>query len=79
MLRCLGVAAILGFVSQTGNTGLTLGGGCGYLTRRWGRTTDNVAGIEVVTADAKLLHASSNENAALFWRLRGGGVKLTDA
>jgi hypothetical protein len=68
-----GLAAVLGFVSLTGIVGLTLGGGFGYLTRRWGWTSDNVAGIDVVTADARLVHASSEENRDLFWGLRGGG------
>jgi FAD/FMN-containing dehydrogenase len=68
-----GLAAVLGFVSLTGITGLTLGGGFGYLTRRWGWTSDNVVGMHVVTADARLVRASSNENADLFWGLRGGG------
>jgi FAD/FMN-containing dehydrogenase len=68
-----GLAAVLGFVSLTGIAGLTLGGGFGYLTRRWGWTADNVAGMDLVTADAKLAHASSDENADLFWGLRGGG------
>ena len=68
-----GLAAVLGFVSLTGITGLTLGGGFGYLTRRWGWTSDTVLGIDVVTADARLVRASSDENADLFWGLRGGG------
>jgi FAD/FMN-containing dehydrogenase len=68
-----GLAAVLGFVSLTGIAGLTLGGGFGYLTRRWGWTADNVAGMDVVTADARLVHAGSDENADLFWGLRGGG------
>jgi FAD/FMN-containing dehydrogenase len=68
-----GLAAILGFVSQTGIAGLTLGGGFGYLTRRWGWTADNVVGMDVVTADGRLVRASSDENADLFWGLRGGG------
>jgi FAD/FMN-containing dehydrogenase len=68
-----GLAAVLGFVSLTGIAGLTLGGGFGYLTRRWGWTADNVAGMDVVTADARLVRASSDENADLFWGLRGGG------
>lgn len=68
-----GLAAVLGFVSETGITGLTLGGGFGYLTRRWGWTSDNVVGMDVVTADAKLVRASVDENADLFWGLRGGG------
>ena len=58
-----GLAAVLGFVSLTGIAGLTLGGGFGYLTRRWGWTSDNVVGMDVVTADARLVRASSDENA----------------
>jgi len=68
-----GLAAVLGFVSTTGVTGLTLGGGFGYLTRRWGWTSDNVSGMNVVTADARLVRASRDENEDLFWGLRGGG------
>jgi FAD/FMN-containing dehydrogenase len=68
-----GLAAVLGFVSLTGITGLTLGGGFGYLTRRFGWTSDNVVGMDVVTAEGNLVHASSDENADLFWGLRGGG------
>ncbi|MDX1488551.1 MAG: FAD-binding oxidoreductase [Acidiferrobacterales bacterium] len=68
-----GLAAVLGFVSLTGIAGLTLGGGFGYLTRRWGWTADNVVGMDVVTADARPVRASSAENADLFWGLRGGG------
>ena len=55
-----GLAAVLGFVSLTGIAGLTLGGGFGYLTRRWGWTSDNVVGMDVVTADARLVRASSD-------------------
>jgi FAD/FMN-containing dehydrogenase len=68
-----GLAGVLGFVSATGIAGLTLGGGFGYLTRRWGWTSDNVVGMDVVTADARLVRASNEENADLFWGLRGGG------
>ena len=68
-----GLAAVLGFVSPTGIAGLTLGGGFGYLTRRWGWTSDTVVGMDMVTADACLVRASRNENADLFWGLRGGG------
>ena len=68
-----GLASVLGFISLTGIAGLTLGGGIGYLTRRWGWTADNVVGMNVVTAEARLVRASSDENADLFWALRGGG------
>ncbi|GAM09129.1 FAD-linked oxidoreductase [Geobacter sp. OR-1] len=68
-----GLATVLGFISMTGIAGLTLGGGFGYLTRRWGWTTDNVVGMDVVTAEARLVRATSEENPELFWGLRGGG------
>jgi len=68
-----GLAAVLGFVSATGIAGLTLGGGFGYLTRRWGWTSDNVVGMDIVTADGRLVRASVDENPDLFWGLRGGG------
>ncbi|RPI71215.1 MAG: FAD-binding oxidoreductase [Geobacteraceae bacterium] len=68
-----GLATVLGFISLTGITGLTLGGGFGYLTRRWGWTSDNVIGINLVTADARPVRASIDENPDLFWGLRGGG------
>lgn len=67
------LAAVLGFVSRTGIAGLTLGGGFGYLTRRWGWASDNVVGVDVVTAEGRLVHASNEENTDLFWGLRGGG------
>lgn len=68
-----GLAAVLGFVSETGAAGLTVGGGFGYLTRRHGWTCDNLVAMNVVTADGKLVRASDDENADLFWALRGGG------
>ncbi len=61
-----GLAAVLGFVSLTGIAGLTLGGGFGYLTRRWGWTSYTVAGIELVTAEGRLVRASGRENEDLF-------------
>jgi FAD/FMN-containing dehydrogenase len=68
-----GLAAALGFVSATGIAGLTLGGGFGYLSRRFGWTSDTVRSMDLVTADGRQVRASENENADLFWGLRGGG------
>ena len=68
-----GLAAALGFISNTGIAGLTLGGGFGYLTRRFGWTCDTVRSMEVVTADGRLVRASEREHTDLFWGLRGGG------
>jgi FAD/FMN-containing dehydrogenase len=62
-----------GFISHTGVAGLTLGGGLGWLSRLAGLSSDNVVGAEVVTADGRVLHASADENADLFWAIRGGG------
>ena len=68
-----GLAAVLGFVSTTGTAGLTLGGGFGYLTRRFGWSCDNVLSMDAVTADGRVVRASEEENGDLFWSLRGGG------
>jgi FAD/FMN-containing dehydrogenase len=68
-----GLATVLGFVSETGIAGLTLGGGFGYLTRRFGWTSDSVLAMEIVTANGKVVHTSEKENSDLFWALRGGG------
>ena len=68
-----GLATVLGFVSEVGVAGLTLGGGLGYLARRFGWTVDNLEEVEIVTADGEIRTASRDENADLFWALRGGG------
>ena len=62
-----------GVVSHTGAGGLVLGGGTGWLTRRFGLSCDNVTGFSLVTADGSLVHARANQNSDLFWALRGGG------
>jgi FAD/FMN-containing dehydrogenase len=62
-----------GVVSHTGASGLILGGGTGWLTRRFGLSCDNVEGLTLVTADSSIVRANSSENADLFWALRGGG------
>ena len=68
-----GLATTLGFVSETGVAGLTLGGGFGYLTRQFGWTVDDLLEVEMATADGSMLRASRTENEGLFWALRGGG------
>ena len=71
-----GLATPLGFVSKVGVGGLTLGGGLGYLTRRFGWTVDNLVAVEIVTAGGEVLTASRDENADLFWGVRGAGANL---
>ncbi len=68
-----GLATTLGFVSETGAAGLTLGGGFGYLTRQFGWTVDDLEEVEIVTADGRVLRASRDQHRDLFWALRGGG------
>jgi FAD/FMN-containing dehydrogenase len=68
-----GLATTLGFVSETGVAGLTLGGGFGYLTRQYGWTVDSLLTVELVTAGGDVVRASREENPDLFWAIRGGG------
>lgn len=68
-----GLATPLGINSTTGVAGLTLGGGFGWLSRKFGMTIDNLLSVDVVTATGKQVHASESENSDLFWGVRGGG------
>ncbi len=71
--QAFGLAVPAGFISHTGMAGLTLGGGIGFTMRRLGLTIDNLLSVDLITAEGEFVKASEQENADLFWGLRGGG------
>jgi FAD/FMN-containing dehydrogenase len=74
--QAFGLVCPVGVVSHTGVAGLTLGGGMGRLQRKHGLTIDNLLAVDLATADGRLVRASEEENADLFWGLRGAGANF---
>jgi FAD/FMN-containing dehydrogenase len=68
-----GLATPMGVVTETGYAGLTLHGGMGWMLRKYGLATDNVVGMDIVTADERVLKANAEDHPDLFWGLHGGG------
>lgn len=71
-----GLACPVGVIGHTGVAGLALGGGMGRLQRKHGLTIDNILGVDIATADGRTLHTSNDENADLFWGIRGAGANF---
>jgi FAD/FMN-containing dehydrogenase len=71
--QAFGLAVPAGIVTHTGIAGLTLGGGTGWIMRKYGLTIDNLLSVDLVTADGEFVKASDKENPDLFWSVRGGG------
>jgi FAD/FMN-containing dehydrogenase len=71
--QLFGLATVGGIVTHTGIAGLTLGGGIGWLMRKYGATVDNLVSADLVTAEGEIVTASEEENPDLFWAIRGGG------
>jgi FAD/FMN-containing dehydrogenase len=71
--HAFGLAVPSGIISSTGVAGLTLGGGMGHLSRKYGLTVDNLLGVDMVLADGSFVTANAEENEDLFWAVRGGG------
>ncbi|WP_224332950.1 FAD-binding oxidoreductase [Haloprofundus halobius] len=70
--QAFGLATPGGVISTTGVAGVTLGGGMGWLSRKYGLSVDNLRSVDLVTADGELVRASEDENSELFWAVRGG-------